>query len=185
MSQIQNSMEHVKISACGLKSEQTLDVQRLRERVHYSPETGVFVWSTLAGRWGRLPAGRAAGGFVGNYFKIHIDGRLYYAHRLAWLYMTGHWPIGEVDHINGNPRDNRFANLRDVHANINRQNMVRAQSNNKCGLLGASWHAGDKKWRARIALNGKTTYLGAYDSAEMAHAAYVEGKRRLHLGCTL
>jgi hypothetical protein len=114
---------------------------------------------------------------------IRLEGAPCQVHRLAFLYVTGSWPSGFVDHINGNPLDNRFCNLRDVPKAINCQNLRRALSNNKCGLLGASPRHG--KWAATIMSKGVRIHIGTFNTPEEAHAAYVSKKRELHPGCTL
>lgn len=152
---------------------------RLREVMDYDPATGAFTWRTKCGS-------KAAGGIAGTphkeYVRIQVDGRLYRAHRLAWLYMTGEWPI-EVDHRNGVGSDNRWGNLRPADRFTNMQNKRRAHRNSKTGLLGA-FPQGDR-FRARIRIESKCVSLGMFATAEAAHAAYVEAKRKHHAGCTL
>ena len=99
--------------------------------------------------------------------------------------MTGRWPQKSIDHINGDGSDNRWANLRDVDQKTNAQNLREAHADNKAGLLGV--HKGRKyaRWKAAIYVDGKTKKLGLFESAEAAHAAYVEAKRLLHAGCTI
>jgi hypothetical protein len=129
-------------------------------------------------------AGDVAGTVNNNGYRlIRVGDGRYRAHRLAWLYTHGAWPTGEIDHINGIRDDNRLANLRDVTVSVNQQNRKRAASNGSTGLLGVS--TAKARYRAAIALNGRTTYLGSFDTAEEAHAAYVTAKRELHEGCTL
>jgi hypothetical protein len=87
-----------------------LNAARLRELMHYEPETGRVVRRTAT-------RGHRAGAVAGctrrdGYQVISIDGYRYLAHRLAWLYVHGAWPDGDLDHINANPSDNRIANLR-------------------------------------------------------------------------
>lgn len=157
-----------------------LTAQRLRELLNYNPDTGAF---TRAVARSNVPAGSLAGclNSVG-YLVIRIDSRLYLSHRLAWLYMHGGWPEHHIDHINGNTRDNRIANLRDVKNSVNSQNQ-RSAKQSASNLLGAhKWH---DKWTAGIMLNGKKTHLGVFSTPEEAHAAYIEAKRLMHPGCTI
>lgn len=163
-----------------------LTAQRLRELLHYDPETGVFTWAADSGRWGRIKAGTAAGCINSlGYVVIMIDRRLYYAHRLAWLWARGVWPAELIDHINGVRHDNFLGNLRDASHSLNRQNQRQAQSHNKAGFLGVSWHKQTKKYCAGIWINGKKRHLGLFATAELAHAAYVSAKRLIHPGNTL
>ena len=101
-----------------------MNVDRLHDVLHYDPLTGVFRWRVARGS---RAAGDVAGGISGaGYRQIGIDGRYYQASRLAWLYTTGEWPDGEIDHKNGVHDDNRWDNLRDVTHTENNQNQRRA-----------------------------------------------------------
>lgn len=154
-----------------------LTAQRLRELVHYDPATGAMTrHSTGATLATKMPQGHLRGS---------VDGVEYLLHRLAWLYMTGEWPSGEIDHIDGDGSNNRWANLRDTTKRTNQQNRRRANKNSKSGLLGASWRKDRGHWTARILVGKRYMYLGRFETAEEAHAAYVEAKRIHHAGCTL
>lgn len=155
-----------------------LDVtaERLHELLDYDLLTGTFTWR-VAHR-GTAKAGAVAGSPGAGYVCIRIDGRRYLAHRLAWLYVHGGWPDTQVDHINGDPTDNRLANLRMATPAQNQQNQRRARADNKCGLLGVSLCRG--RWQAEIRLNGKGIYLGRFDTPKQAHDAYLAAKARLH-----
>ncbi len=160
-----------------------LTVERLKELLHYNPETGIFTWRAKAGCKG---AGSVAGSpHRGGYRRqIMIDRTSYREHRLAWIYMTGSLPEFEIDHINTDGRDNRWENLRKSDRFANSQNQRRAHRNNKrTGLLGA--YPAGKKFKASIRANGDDIYLGVFDTAIMAHEAYVSAKRQHHQGCTL
>ncbi|VTU25429.1 putative NHN endonuclease [Variovorax sp. PBS-H4] len=161
-----------------------LTAARLRELLHYDPETGVFTWRVTR------PGGKAnAGSLAGDinkktgYRRIGILLQRHDAHRLAWLYVHGHWPIGMIDHIDGNQKNNAIANLRDVNHRTNQENLKRALSNNSTNLLGVS--ARRSRWIARIVIRGKWTYLGTFGTPEEAHAKYVMAKREHHEGCTI
>ncbi|NML61835.1 HNH endonuclease [Massilia sp. RP-1-19] len=155
---------------------------RLRELFIYDEATGFFIWRKTCGA--RAKAGAIAGHKSSReYIQMRLDGRNYKGHRLAWLYVHGEWPSDQIDHINGVKSDNRIANLRDVSCNINHQNLRQACVRSSTGLLGV---IPDKnRWRARIDANKKTYRLGSFNSPELAHAAYIEAKRRLHEGCTI
>lgn len=162
-----------------------ISTDRLRELLSYDPETGIFRW--LRKRRGLVCEGDIAGGFVrGGYLRIQVDGHGYSAHRLAWFYMTGEWPKGDIDHRNGGRADNRWGNLRDLPARLNRQNLRAATSRNKsCGLLGVSWHPRPRPWRASIRVDGKKLHLGYFHTKEEAYATYLSAKRVLHPANTL
>ena len=159
-----------------------MDQQRLRELLDYDAETGVFTWRESRGG---SNTGQVAGcPHPKGYIRICIDGRRYAAHRLAWLYVVGALPSGEIDHINGERNDNRIANLRDVSTQINQQNQRRARTNNRSsGLLGVTRKRG--RWQAQIETNGKNVFLGCYSTKEDAHSAYLKAKRQRHDGCTI
>lgn len=162
-----------------------LTAQRLRELFDYNSETGLF--TRLTSRGGFF-AGEVLGekpNHENGYFRIAIDQRNYFGHRLAWLHHFGEWPRQEIDHIDGNRMNNCIANLRDVPRAVNAQNLKRAKSNNKSsGLLGVTKHA-DGGFQARAKL-AKTFYsFGLYDTPEEAHQAYLAAKRLIHPGCTI
>lgn len=158
-----------------------LTASRLRELLHYNPDTGVF---TRLVRVANAIAGVAAGcrrddGRV----VISIDRKSYLSSRLAWLYVTGSMPSFEIDHKDTNPANDAWDNLRDVTPSVNQQNKRRAARNSTTGLLGVRKHR--NKFMARIKIKGRTTYIGIYPTPELAYSAYLEAKRRLHPGCTI
>lgn len=160
-----------------------LTAQQVRELFVYDAATG-----TIARRDGRR-GGRPAGSINENgYRRVYIQGFGYYtAHRIIWLYHYGDWPK-IIDHINGKRSDNRIENLREVSTILNNQNLTSAKAQNVSGLLGVS-KRGNGKFTATIKANlaGRTVqlYLGLYNTAEDAHAVYVDAKRRLHDGCSI
>jgi hypothetical protein len=157
----------------------------VRAILSYDPETGVF--ATTRGRQG-LKAGSPKVGTIkpDGRREVCVYGTRHYAHRLAWLMMTGEWPQGVIDHINGDPADNRWRNLRDVDHATNSQNQRQAQKSNKStGALGVTARKSGK-FQARISpVRGVNLYLGTFASAGEAHAAYVKAKREIHAGCTV
>lgn len=169
----------------GLALKTELTAERLRELLHYDPETGLFTW--LVHRQ-RNRAGTIAGSAHSmGYVEIGVSGSSYLAHRLAWLYVHGAWPVGDIDHINGNRSDNRISNLRDVTKVVNMQNRRAATTNNISGLMGVSKSSAKlPRWFSRIQDNsGKMRYLGTFETPDLAHAAYVNAKREMHEGCTI
>lgn len=159
-----------------------LTLSRLHELIEYVPETGLFFWRKSSGR---CKAGTLAGTEGGNgYLQISIKKHRNYLHRIAWFYMTGEWPKDDIDHLDGNRSNNRWSNLREATRTINMQNRRSVAANKtSCSLLGA--YKTRKHWLSKIRVDGGNIHLGVFDTAEEAHAAYIEAKRRLHPGCTL
>lgn len=152
------------------------------ELLHYDAVTGALHWKKT--RQGRARAGAVAGSIRRDgYRKITINGVGEYAHRLVWLIERGEFPSQFIDHINGNPRDNRITNLREATARLNSQN--RRGPCRGAPLIGAYWNKTHGRWQSRIRADGKGRHLGWFDTADQAHAAYVAAKRALHEGCTL
>jgi hypothetical protein len=140
----------------------------------YNPETGVFVWKV---KMGRQSAGALAG-TVGHtpYIYIRVNRIPKLAHRVAFAWVHGRWPNGQIDHINGDKRDNRICNLREATSQQNMANSKR-RSDNTSGFKGVRKARLPGKWWAYIYMNGKDTYLGTYDTPELAHQAYVKAAK--------
>jgi hypothetical protein len=141
-------------------------IERLKELYSYDAETGVFT---------RKKTGLFTKGVLlkDGYRNLYIDGKRYMTHRLAWLITYGTWPIDKIDHINGIKDDNRLSNLRDVSQRVNLQNGKKHRNGH---LLGTTFHKFKQKWIARIIVNGKIQHIGTFDSAEDAHAAYIQAQ---------
>lgn len=157
-----------------------MDQLTLKALLRYEPDTGNFYW--LAGK----RAGRLAGfGFTRGRIQICINGKNYYAYRLAWLYVTGCMPKGVIDHKNGNALDNSIDNLRDTTQSGNLQNQRRARSDNvTSGVLGVKGRS-NGKWQAAINVNGKNIHLGTFSDVQQASDAYLAEKRKSHAMCTI
>lgn len=150
----------------------------LKTKLDYNSETGKFVWKVKPSP--RFPSGMNAGCVTNMYVYITINGKRMAAHRLAWLYVHGEHPEHQIDHINGDPSDNRISNLRKATQFENAQNIRRPQKNNPHGSLGITYDPHKKLWRARISVNNKRKYIGKYKSQEEAAQAYIDAKRLLH-----
>jgi HNH endonuclease/AP2 domain len=150
---------------------------RLREILHYDPNTGKFRWRV------RKKQGQRVGGIAGcriqwSYWCIHLDGHSYRAHQLAWLYMEGEWGRPIIDHRDGNPLNNRWTNLRLSTCTNNAANRKRYRSNTS-GYKGVSFHRRMRRWTAYISRGGRRYNLGSFATAEAAHEAYVAKAREL------
>ena len=148
-----------------------LTPDRLREALNYDSLTGIFTWQFAND-------GHEIGEIAGSASRsgrrtILIDGQTFYASRLAWLYVYGKWPINFLDHVDGNPGNDKIENLRDcTHA----QNMANAKSV-KTGLKGTYFKNGH--WVAKITQNYRQQWLGYFNSEQEAHAAYQQAARKI------
>lgn len=145
----------------------------LREILTYDNMTGVFTRRVMAGH---IKAGSIAGNpDKDGYLRVCLKGGYYKCHRLAWLYMYGEWPDGEVDHINGIRTDNRVSNLRVVSRKENMKNAACPKTNTS-GFIGVTWDKSRSKWAAKIMVDQKCLNLGRFDSIDEAISARQEAE---------
>jgi hypothetical protein len=150
---------------------------QLKELLAYDPATGLFTWRKARGT--KQKNAIAGSQNAKRYIEISVYGTLYKAHRLVWLYEYGCFPVGELDHINRIPSDNRRVNLQIATRSQNTQN-TGLQRNNVSGHRGVGWNKQRQKWRARISINGKNTYLGWFNTIENAIVAYTTAAKIHH-----
>lgn len=133
----------------------------LKNVLTYDPETGVFTWlrpkSYGLGLTGEAAGHKAADGYI----RIEVLGKKYLAHRLAYLYMTGHFPQNVIDHINRVKSDNRWSNLRPATQKQNRNNSKVGSS--KSGFKGIRQRPSGK-YEVRV----DEKYYGVFESLAKA-----------------
>lgn len=169
-----------------LVSPGNITIERLKDLLHYDPDTGEFTWVKRTSN--RINLGDVAGQIDDHgHREIRIDSCKYRAHRLAWLWEYGRLPKSDlqIDHINGVRDDNRIINLREVTGSINQQNRRSASKNNTTGALGV--HKAKNGYRVRLNVDGKEKICGyfSFDQFEEAKAFALEMKRKYHEGCTI
>jgi HNH endonuclease/AP2 domain len=141
----------------------------VRELFDYDPTTGVMTYK--AARKKCRPGAVAGYGRSDGYNVISVNRKNYLRSRLAWLWMTGHWPAHEIDHKDKNPSNDRWDNLREATRSQNEMNGG-LRKNNRLGLKGVRQGKRDKGFGAGISINGKYVHLGTFPTAEEAHDAY-------------
>lgn len=147
----------------------TLTLEFLKEHLHYDERMGLFTW--LKPTSNRVSTGDVCHGYHSKgYVRIGVSGERYFAHQLAWFYMTGKW-VPLIDHIDGNKKNNAWMNLRHV---TNAQNLQRTNRARGC------YRFRNGKWAAAITVNGTRMHLGYFHSKTMAQAVYSEAKRKYH-----
>jgi hypothetical protein len=147
----------------------------LKRFLSYNPETGVFTWIKSNAR--RRASCKVAGTTsASGYWVIFINYKSYFAHRLAWLYMTGEWPSNQIDHRDANRLNNEWKNLRAATGSQNAKNKRPKPGH----LIGAAWHQKVQKWIPTIRVNGEKVRLGTYDCPAAAHFAYVVAADKHH-----
>lgn len=156
-----------------MSGQNLITADELRKLISYDPETGKMTWLVKVNS--RVQVGGKVGSVDGKgYMRTKIRRIDYRLHRLAWLYVTGSFPCGEIDHINGNKTDNRIANLRVCNRSENTTNNPR-QSHNSLGVKNVSrFWTGD--FIASVCKNGKyhKKYFKDIDDAK----EWVKQKRR-------
>ena len=141
----------------------------LKSILSYDPKTGIFVWLVNKARSKTHGVGTVAGcRNKAGYMIVKINRKIYYQHRLAWLYVTGSDSLCEIDHIDGVRHNNTFQNLREA--------TVAQQQYNRSDIQG-HWYEGGK-WRARLRSNGVDINLGSHPTKSEARAAYLAGCKK-------
>jgi hypothetical protein len=155
---------------------------RLLQALAYDPDSGEFIRRQGGRGYSAGPAGSLRND---GYAQVALDGCMHLAHRLAFFYMNGAWPIQQVDHIDCVRANNSWKNLREASPKFNQQNRRHAYRNSKTGLLGASLDSQRGSFMARITIGDKNKTLGRFCTAQEAHEAYLIAKRTNHEGNTL
>lgn len=151
-------------------------LEALRKAYAYDPKSGVF---TRARDYGRFKKGEIGGRVNDGRVEINVVDRRYLAHRLAWLYMTGEWPVDTIDHIDRNPLNNRWDNLRMVTQSEQGMNKGPLREGKLTGTYKLKKRT--NLWRAYIKVNRKEYHLGYFKSEQAAHEAYLIAKSKLHV----
>lgn len=159
---------------CICKNDLSVTPEIARRLFDYDPLIGIAIWKSRAPsdfdcknpisqakRWNSQNSGKQVGGMVGDYIGCRLNGKLYRFHRLAWLWFYGEWPVHPIDHINGDPADNRIDNLRLATPLENMRNMKKSKAN-LSGHVGVSWKPSAKLWQARIKVKHKSIHLGYF-----------------------
>lgn len=158
-------------------SKNELTQGRLKELLHYDPDTGVF--TRLSGTKESSLIGKPAGCKMSSgHSHIRVDGSRQLSHRLAFLYMTGSIPE-YVDHINGVRDDNRWCNLREVTWAQNQWN-ASIRKDNKAGIKGVYWCKRNKAWKASIMVNKIKIFLGQFPDLIGAELAVRKAREKYH-----
>jgi hypothetical protein len=159
-------------------------IPRLKGAFSYDPVTGLLTWN-FSPRYSIASGDRAGSADEKGYMRVTIDQYSCLVHRVIWCLVYGMWPKNHIDHIDGCPSNNKLSNLRDVPRMVNNQNQRKPQRHGTSGFLGVSYDNNTRtinKWSAHICANGKQIYIGRFSTPELAHAAYVEAKRKFHSG---
>lgn len=161
----------------------TIGAKRVARYLKYNPKDGHIEWIRATHKNKESYIGKFAGTKAETgYIVIKIFGKIYGAHRLAWLLTTGKWPRDHIDHKNGVRDDNRWENLRIGGYTKNAQNRP-AKAGSRLGLKGVMYvndRFRRRPYAAKIGANGRTIYLGYFSTPEMAHLAYCKAASRLH-----
>lgn len=160
----------------------SLPVSMLRELLDHDPATGLLTWKVRPSHyfdsearqraWNDLWAGKRALSTpdTKGYLRGQVCGVKTLAHRVCFAIFHGHWPVGEIDHINGDPADNRIENIREVSHHENMRNTCLSSANTS-GVAGVTQDRRTGRWRSHIKMRGHQIHLGNYDHKDDAIAA--------------
>lgn len=158
-------------------NERMFSVHELGLLLEYNDEQGALIWKKRPNTmpYNRIFNSRFTGKIAGvpnntGHVLVSVRGTRILAHRIIWALHTGDWPKGQIDHINGNPSDNRISNLRDIPHTFNQRNMKK-NCRNTSGYCGVRMAKTQGKWFSTIQIENRTKYLGTFETKEAAFAA--------------
>ena len=160
----------------GIRIDDPITNVQLKLLVLYDPDKGLFVRQVI-GRGVKVGAILGTFDKTTGYIRICVEGQKYWAHRLAWFYMTGEWPVKYVDHKDRCKTNNKWNNLRSATQTLQNANS-RIRIDNTTGYKGVSFDRNRKRFRANIGCNNEDYSLGYFDSAEEAALAYDSAAHR-------
>lgn len=150
----------------------------LNDFLNYDPETGILTWKMRPSN--RVKIGEEAGRILHDRVEVGFMKKRYFANRLIWRMVTGEDPGNmQVDHIDVNPLNNRWDNLRLATQSSNNHNMKKP-STNTSGVKGVSWCSERKMWKAQLCTNGKRKHIGRFVNKEDATEAIREYREKMH-----
>ena len=145
-----------------------------RDRKHFRSDESFKSWNT---RYANAVTFKSTDGR--GYLRASIKDKDYKAHLVAWALYYGKWPLCEVDHINGDKKDNSLNNLRSATSSQNKMN-VHPRNGCSSQYKGVCWNVKRKKWESRIAFNGKTLHLGYFVDEIEAANRYTDASKLYH-----
>jgi hypothetical protein len=138
---------------------------------------GQLFWKKTTSK--RSIAGNLAGYLTKRgYWRVSINYKHYYTHRIVFLMFHGHLPK-LLDHIDGNPLNNKIENLRAATSAENVRNS-KLRNTNKSGIKGVCWDKQHKKWSVTIMVSGKNYRIGRFKDLELAQLAIEEARNKYH-----
>lgn len=156
----------------------TASIEDLKRHFDCDPDAGTVLWKKPTHHL--IKAGDVAGTVEKRGYRIiHFKKKAIKAHRLIWAFSHGYFPDGEIDHIDGNPSNNKISNLRVVDRSKNQMNQG-LQKNNKSGIKGVHFCNGKGKWVAKINCDKNRLHLGCFDSIEEAAEKRFEAEKVFH-----
>lgn len=163
------------------KPRNDLSAETVRSLYDYSPVTGEIKHRSRKSP--RCRESGLAGTVAGGALSVQVNGVRYLAHRIIFLWMTGSWPNGVIDHIDGDRLNNKWVNLRDVSQATNSHNIHGVPRHKRySSLIGAHWCNQIKKWKSSIKVLDKVHRLGVFDTDVDASRAYLKAKTEMHPG---
>ncbi len=140
-------------------------------------QDGLLFWKIQPSQ--RTKVGSIAGGeHGGGYKKVRVNGKKQFIHRVVFMMHHGFLPKF-IDHIDGNPSNNKIQNLREATHSQNIMNK-RLQSNNSTGIRGVHFDKAKSKYAASITVQRIRIHLGYFDSFELAALCYAESAKKYH-----
>ena len=152
-----------------------LNMALLKETLSYDPEKGLFIRIKRTSNCIKANEIACRLNSFNNYRQVVFMGKTYQAHRLAWFYVYGVFPSGQIDHINRNKSDNRLVNLRDCSISENKQNSGLYKSN-KSGFKGVRFNklrnSYEAFWKINYKQFTKSFAVNKYENAKQLAIDY-------------